>query len=193
MNYLSVENLTKSFGMRVLFTDLTFGIDRGDKVAIVAKNGNGKSTLLKILCGIEDKDSGNVIFRNGIRVDYLEQSENFDETKTVFQEVVNTDTPETRAIEEYELALQNPDDLDLYQAAFEKMNRTNAWDYDVKVNQILSQLKLDNKFQKIAGLSGGQKKRLALAKILINEPDIMILDEPTNHLDLDMIEWLESF
>ena len=193
MNYLSVENLTKSFGVKVLFSDLTFGVDKGDKVAIVAKNGKGKSTLLKIICDLEEKDSGKITFRKDIRVDYLEQAENFDGSIEIFQEVLSTKTPQTDAIALYEKAMQNPEDMDLYEKAFEQMNMTNAWDFEVKVNQVLAQLKLDNKYQKISGLSGGQKKRLALAKILINEPDIMILDEPTNHLDLDMIEWLETF
>lgn len=193
MNYLSVENLTKSFGVRVIFKDLTFGIDKGDKVAIVAKNGNGKTTLLKILCGDGTEDSGRIVYRKDIRVDYLEQAENFDSTRSIFEEVLDTETQETQAIKEYEKALQNPDDGELYERAFERMNITNAWDYDVKVNTVLSKLKLDNKHQKIGELSGGQKKRVALAKVLINEPDIMILDEPTNHLDLDMIEWLETF
>ena len=193
MNYLSVENLTKSFGVKVLFKDLTFGIDQGDKVAIVAKNGKGKSTLLKIICDIEEKDSGKIVFRKDIRVDYLQQAENFDGSVEIFAEVLSTKTPQTVAIALYEKAMQNPEDMDLYEKAFEQMNMTNAWDFEVKVNQVLAKLKLDNKHQKIAGLSGGQKKRLALAKILINEPDIMILDEPTNHLDLDMIEWLEAF
>jgi len=193
MNYLSVENLTKSFGAKVLFKDLTFGVDQGDKVAIVAKNGKGKSTLLKMICDIEEKDTGDIIFRKDIRVDYLEQAENFDGNIEIFAEVLSTKTPQTDAIALYEKAMLNPEDMDLYETAFEQMNMTNAWDFEVKVNQVLAQLKLENKHQKIAGLSGGQKKRLALAKILINEPDIMILDEPTNHLDLDMIEWLETF
>lgn len=193
MNYLSVENLTKSFGVRVLFENLTFGIDKGDKVAIVAKNGNGKSTLLKILCDLEEKDSGKVIYRKDIRVDYLEQAENFDPTQDVFSEVLSTETPETNAIIEYEKALLNPDDSEAYHTALDKMNQVNAWDFEVKVNQVLSQLKVTDKTAKIGSLSGGQKKRLALAKVLVNEPDIMILDEPTNHLDLDMIEWLETY
>ena len=193
MNYLSVENLTKSFGVRVLFENLTFGIDKGDKVAIVAKNGAGKSTMLKILCDMEDKDSGNVIYRKDIRVDYLEQAENFDPNQDVFSEVLSADTPETQAIIAYEKALLDPEDSENYHIALENMNRVNAWDFEVKANQVLSQLKLDEKEAKIASLSGGQKKRLALAKILVNEPDIMILDEPTNHLDLDMIEWLETY
>lgn len=193
MNYLSVENLTKSFGERVIFQDITFGIDKGEKVAIVAKNGNGKTTLLKILCGDGTEDSGRIIYRNGIKVDYLEQAENFNPDHLIFDEVLATDTEENRAIKAYEKALQNPTDTDAYTIAFEQMNRTNAWDYEVKVNTILSQLKLEDKNKAIGTLSGGQKKRVALAKILINEPDLMILDEPTNHLDLDMIEWLEDY
>ena len=193
MNYLSVENLTKSFGVRTLFADLTFGIDKGDKVAIVAKNGEGKSTLLKILCDLEDKDSGNVIFRKGIRVDYLEQAENFDPKQDVFSEVLSANTPETEAILTYENALLTANNSEAYQSALERMNQLGAWDFEVKVNQVLSQLKLTDKTAKIGSLSGGQKKRLALAKLLVNEPDIMILDEPTNHLDLDMIEWLEAY
>jgi ATP-binding cassette subfamily F protein uup len=193
MNYLSVENLTKSFGERVLFQDLTFGIDKGEKVAIVAKNGNGKSTLLKIICGDGTEDSGRIIFRKDVRVDYLEQAENFDPEKLIFDEVLATETVENLAIRAYENAIKNPEDADAYEKAFEQMNATNAWDYDVKVNTILSQLKIENKMAAIGTLSGGQKKRVALAKILINEPDLMILDEPTNHLDLDMIEWLETY
>lgn len=192
MNYLSVENLTKSFGERVIFEDLTFGIDKGDKVAIVAKNGNGKSTLLKILCGDGTEDSGRIVYRKDIRVDYLEQAENFNPEHLIFDEVLATDTAENKAIKNYEKALQNPTDTEAYEKAFEEMNVTNAWDYEVKVNTILSQLKIEDKLQRIGALSGGQKKRVALAKILIAEPDLMILDEPTNHLDLDMIEWLES-
>ncbi|MBK7130715.1 MAG: ABC-F family ATP-binding cassette domain-containing protein [Crocinitomicaceae bacterium] len=192
MNYLSVENLTKSFGVRVLFKDITFGLNRGDKVAFVAKNGSGKSTLLKILCGIEGADSGNIVFRNDIRVDYLQQAENFNPDKTILEEILSADTRESKAIKAYQKALENPENGDELERAGELMNSANAWDYDVKIDMTLSQLKIDDKSQKIGTMSGGQKKRLALAKILINEPDIMILDEPTNHLDLDMIEWLEA-
>jgi len=193
MNYLSVENLTKSFGVRVIFENLTFGIDKGDKVAIVAKNGQGKSTLLKILCGDGTEDSGRIVYRNGIKVEYLEQAENFNPKKRIIEEVLSADTDESKAIKAYQEALDNSEDTEAYNAAFEKMNALNAWDYEVKVNTILSQLKLDNPKQLIGELSGGQKKRLALAKILVVNPDIMILDEPTNHLDLDMIEWLEDY
>lgn len=192
MNYLSVENLTKSFGVRTIFENVTFGVDQGDKVAIVAKNGAGKSTLLKILCGLDDEDSGRIVFRNGIRVEYLEQAENFDPNKTILELVLSADTEESRAITAYQEALKDPDNTDRYDKAFEAMNLSNAWDYDVKINTILSQLKIEDKEHKAGQLSGGQKKRVALAKLLISEPDIMILDEPTNHLDLDMIEWLEK-
>ena len=193
MNYLSVENLTKSFGERVIFKDLTFGVDKGDKVAIVAKNGQGKSTLLKILCGDGTEDSGRIVFRKGIRVDYLEQAERFEADKTIFDEVLSTESQESEVIKNYAKALQNPDDTEAYDKAYEQMNALNAWEYEVKVNTILSQLKIEDHSQKLGELSGGQKKRVALAKILINEPDVMVLDEPTNHLDLDMIEWLEAF
>jgi ATP-binding cassette subfamily F protein uup len=192
MNYLSVENLTKSFGDRIIFKDLTFGIDKGDKVAIVAKNGAGKSTMLKMLCGDGTEDSGRIVYRKGIRVDYLEQAENFNPDKTIFEEALTAESKEAAAILAYDKALANPDDTEKYEKAFEQMNITNAWDYEVKVSTILSRLKIEDKHQKIGELSGGQKKRVALAKVLINEPDIMILDEPTNHLDLDMIEWLEE-
>jgi ATP-binding cassette subfamily F protein uup len=192
MNYLSVENLTKSFGERIIFKDLTFGVDRGDKVAIVAKNGTGKSTMLKIVCGIEAADSGRVVFRNDIRVDYLQQAENFNPEKTILEEVLSADTQEARAIRDYQKAMDNPDDHNAFERASDLMNNTGAWDYDVKISTTLAQLKIDDRSKKIGTLSGGQKKRVALAKILINEPDIMILDEPTNHLDLDMIEWLEA-
>jgi ATP-binding cassette subfamily F protein uup len=193
MNYLSVENLSKSFGERIIFEDLTFGIDKGDKVALVAKNGNGKSTLLKILCGDGTEDGGRIVYRKGIRVDYLEQAENFNPEARIFDEVLKADTQEARAIKAYSIAIKNPEETEAFEQAFEQMNRVNAWDYDVKVNTILSQLKIEDPLQKIGELSGGQKKRVALAKILINEPDLMILDEPTNHLDLDMIEWLETY
>lgn len=193
MNLLSVENLTKSFGERVIFEDLTFGIDQGEKVAIVAKNGNGKSTLLKILCGDGTEDGGRIVYRKGIRVDYLQQAEDFDPNQNIFDEVLSTDTSEAAAIQAYSKALKNVEDTEAYDKAFEQMNSCNAWDYEVRVATILSKLQLEDNDAKIGSLSGGQKKRVALAKILIAEPDLMILDEPTNHLDLDMIEWLESY
>ena len=192
MNYLSVENFTKSFGDRIIFEDLNFGIDQGQKVAIVAKNGNGKSTLLKCLLGIDQPDDGRVVFRNGIRIGYLDQTEELDPSLTIIQEVFNHDLPKLKVVKEYNQALKVNDE-DKMASLFEQLSELDAWDTEVKVQQILSKLKFDNVDLPISVLSGGQKKRVALAKVLIAEPDFLILDEPTNHLDLDMIEWLEDY
>jgi len=192
MNYLSVENLTKSFGDRVIFSDLTFGIDLGQKVAIVAKNGNGKTTLLRCLMELEPYDSGRIVYRNDIRVAFMEQSENLDETHTILEEVFSHDLPELQIVKKYNKALRDGDENAIHEC-YEELTELNAWDMEVKVNQILSVLKLDNTDLLIGSLSGGQKKRVALAKVLIAEADFLILDEPTNHLDLDMIEWLEEY
>lgn len=192
MNYLSVENLTKSFGDRILFEDLTFGIDQGQKVAIVAKNGNGKTTLLRCLLGQEPYDDGRVVFRNDMRIAFMEQSETLVPTNTILEEVFSHDLPELKAVKAYNYAMRMEDET-LIEASFEKITELNAWDIEVKVHQILSVLKLEDTDQLIDSLSGGQKKRVALAKVLIAEPDFLILDEPTNHLDLDMIEWLEEY
>jgi ATP-binding cassette subfamily F protein uup len=192
MNYLSVENLTKSFADRVLFSELNFGIDLGQKVAIVAKNGAGKTTLLRCLMDLEQIDEGRIVYRNDIRVVFMEQSENLDETHTVLEAVFSHDLPEIQAVKKYNLAIKNGNEDELNDC-FQEMTDLHAWDIEVKINQILSVLKLDNTDLLISNLSGGQKKRVALAKVLIAEADFMILDEPTNHLDLDMIEWLEEF
>lgn len=192
MNYLSVENLTKSFGDRILFKDLTFGIDLGQKVAIVAKNGSGKTTLLRCLMDIEPYDSGRIVYRNDIRIAFMEQSENLDENHTILEAVFAHDLPEIQAVKRYNQALRNGDE-EAVNDCFQLLTELNAWDVEVRVNQILSVLKLDNTNLKIASLSGGQKKRVALAKVLVAEADFLLLDEPTNHLDLDMIEWLEEY
>lgn len=192
MNYLSVENLTKSFGDRVIFEDLTFGIDQGQKVAIVAKNGNGKTTLLRCLLGQEPSDEGRVVFRKDLRIAFMQQSDELSTSNTILEEVFSHDLPELKAVKEYNRAMRL-DDEELIKASFEKITELNAWDIEVKVQQILSVLKLDDVNKSISTLSGGQKKRVALAKVLIAEPDFLILDEPTNHLDLDMIEWLEEY
>ena len=192
MNYLSVENLTKSFGDRVIFEDLTFGIDQGQKVAIVAKNGNGKTTLLRCLLEQEPYDDGRVVFRKDMRVAFMEQSESLVSTHTILEEVFSHDLPELKAVKAYNSAMRMEDE-ELIKASFEKITELDAWDIEVKVNQILSVLKLEDTNKLIDNLSGGQKKRVALAKVLIAEPDFLILDEPTNHLDLDMIEWLEEY
>lgn len=192
MNYLSVENLTKSFGDKVIFEDLTFGIDQGQKIAIVAKNGKGKTTLLKCLIDQEPIDSGRIVFRNDIRVAFMDQSEGLNPNNTILEEVFSHDLPELQAVKAYNYAMLKNDEA-LIESSFQLMTDLNAWDVEVRVDQILSVLKLSDSDRLIEKLSGGQKKRVALAKVLIAEPDFLILDEPTNHLDLDMIEWLESY
>ncbi|MBX2949110.1 MAG: ABC-F family ATP-binding cassette domain-containing protein [Crocinitomicaceae bacterium] len=192
MNFLSVENITKSFGDRVIFQDITFGIDQGQKVAIVAKNGAGKTTLLRCLTGLDTLDEGRVVFRNDQRMVFMEQSEDLNPEHTILEEVFSHDLPELRAIKAYNKAT-SVNDEEAVQKAFEQISELNAWDVEVRVSQILSVLKLDHTDMQIQNLSGGQKKRVALAKVLIAEPDFLILDEPTNHLDLDMIEWLEDY
>lgn len=192
MNYLSVENLTKSFGDRIIFEDLNFGIDQGQKVAIVAKNGNGKTTLLNCLLDQEQYDEGRIVYRNGIRIAFMEQGEHLDSENTILEEVFSHDLPELEAVKEYNRAMRNKDEK-LIANTFERITEMNAWDIEAKVNQILSILKLKDTNKLIRNLSGGQKKRVALAKVLIAAPDFLVLDEPTNHLDLDMIEWLETY
>ncbi len=192
MNYLSVENLTKSFGVRILFSDLTFGIDQGQKVAIVAKNGAGKTTLLRCLMEMEPSDSGRIVYRNDIRIAFMEQSEMLNPDQTILEAVFDHDIPELQLIKTYNIAIANNDEKAL-EECYQQLTDLNAWDIEVKVQQILSVLKLTDTTQKIESLSGGQKKRVALAKVLLSEADFLFLDEPTNHLDLDMIEWLESY
>jgi ABC transport system ATP-binding/permease protein len=192
MNYLSVENLTKSFGERVLFKDITFGIDQGQKVAIVAKNGSGKTTLLRCLMNLESVDDGRVVYRKDIRVAFMEQTENLPENQSILECIFDHDLPELQTIKAYNEAILKNDEEALSEL-YQQLSEMNAWDIEVKVQQILSVLKLDNTQQLIGSLSGGQKKRVALAKVLLSEADFLILDEPTNHLDLDMIEWMESY
>jgi len=192
MNYLSIEELSKSYGIRVLFDKITFGIDQGQKVALIAKNGAGKSTLLRILSGLEQYDSGKVVFRKDIKVGILQQSPKFNDELTVSETIFTSKIATIQVILEYEKAILHPDDNDRMQKAFEQMDAHEAWDYEVKIHQILGQLDIHDLDQKVGTLSGGQQKRIALAQVLIEEPDFLILDEPTNHLDIDMIEWLEN-
>ncbi len=193
MNYLTVENISKAYGERVLFSDISFGINKDQKIAFVAKNGTGKTSILNIVAGKDTPDSGQVISRKGIHIAYLAQDSNFDQDLTIEETIFSTENKILPIIHEYEKALENPNDTENYQKAFELMERHNAWDFETQYKQILSKLKLEDLHQKVGSLSGGQKKRLALAIILINKPDLLILDEPTNHLDLEMIEWLENF
>jgi len=192
ISYLQVSELSKSFGDLVLFEDLSFGIAKDQKTALIAKNGVGKTTLLNILAGKEPPDNGDVIYRNDVRVGYLAQEPHMDPEKTTHEFVFRSSNKMLNAIQKYERAMASGNSEEL-SAAIDKMDRLGAWDHEVKVNQILSQLNIEDFNRKIKQLSGGEKKRVALAEALIHEPDFLILDEPTNHLDLNMIEWLEEY
>ncbi len=193
LNYLTVESISKTYGDAPLFEDLSFSIHKDDKIAFVAKNGSGKTSILNIIAGTDMPDNGQVVIRKGLRLSFLSQSPQYEEDLTIEETIFSSDLPILKIIENYEKALLNSEDADAYQKAFEGMERYNAWEFELRFKQILSQLKLDDLTQKIKTLSGGQIKRLALATALINEPDLLILDEPTNHLDLEMIEWLEQY
>ncbi|AXO81588.1 ABC transporter ATP-binding protein [Olleya aquimaris] len=193
MNYLTVENIAKSYGELTLFENISFSVHKDQKIAFVAKNGTGKTSILKMLAGFDVPDQGNIIYRKDIKVAFLPQEPVLDTTLTIEEAIFDADNPVLDIIKNYEKALLNPEDEDVYQKAFEQMDRHNAWDFETQYKQILFRLKLDDLDQKISSLSGGQKKRLSLANALINKPDLLILDEPTNHLDLEMIEWLEAF
>ena len=193
MNLLSVENISKAFGERIILENISFGINKDQKIAFIAKNGTGKTTLLNIIAGKDQPDSGQVVFRKDIHIGFLSQNPSFNEELTVEETIFATDNPILQLIQEYEHALHHPENEMAYQKAFEQMERHNAWDFETQYKQILFRLKLDNLQLKVKNLSGGQKKRLALANVLISKPDLLILDEPTNHLDLEMIEWLEQY
>ena len=193
MNYLSVENISKAYGERILFEDISFGINKDQKVAFIAKNGSGKTSILNIIAGLDVPDSGQVVSRKDISIAYLSQKDDLNQDLTIEETIFTTDNKILSIVNKYEKALKNPEDTDAYQTAFDLMDQYNAWDFETQYRQILSKLKLDNLTLKISALSGGQRKRLSLAIVLINKPDLLILDEPTNHLDLEMIEWLEAF
>ncbi len=193
MNYVSVENIAKSFGERILFKGISFGINEGQKIGFVAKNGTGKTSLLNIIAGDEEPDEGQVVYRKNLKVAFLPQEPNLDPNLTIEQTIFASDNEILRVIDTYEKALQNPEDTEAYQHAFEQMDANNAWDFETQYKQILFKLKLDDLSKKVSDLSGGQKKRLALANILLSKPELLYLDEPTNHLDLEMIEWLEEY
>lgn len=191
-NLLQVENLTKSFGVNSLFDDINFTINEGDKVGLIAKNGTGKSTLLSIIAGDDTPDDGKLIFKNDITIGYLKQLPQFEPHLSVMDTCLIGDDDQSKAIRQYENALIDGNNEEMTKA-IQAMDLASAWNYEERFKQILSQLKIDNFKQRISELSGGQIKRVALAKILISNPQFLILDEPTNHLDIDMIEWLEAY
>ena len=195
MNYLTLENVSKSYGEKTLFKNITLHIDRGQKIGLIAKNGTGKSTLMRVLAGLEgaEGEQAKIILRKDIRIGWLDQEPDFPPHFEVLEAVLESDTPVVRAIRRYEKALLSPENESELHDAMAAMDDFAAWDFESKVKEILSRLKLDRFDQKVSTLSGGQMKRLALAKIILEEPDFLILDEPTNHLDIEMIEWLEGW
>jgi len=193
LNYLTVENISKSYGELNLFQNISFSIHKNQKIAFVAKNGTGKTSILNILAKIDTPDSGQVVYRKGLKTAFLTQVSELDETLTIEETIFASDSFVLKIINQYHEALLNPEDVDTYQKAYEDMERENAWDFETQYKQILYKLKLTDLNKKVSTLSGGQKKRLNLANVLIHKPDVLILDEPTNHLDLEMIEWLESY
>lgn len=199
MHYVTVENLTKSFGIKPLFSNITFHINEGDKIAIIAKNGSGKSTLLKILSGEDVADSGKVWIHKEVTVALFEQDPKFNEDLSILDNIFHANHPIVNAIRDYELALESPeDDGTLMSNALEKMDELNAWEFDTKVKQILGKLNIHHLNQPVKTLSGGQRKRVALAQTLIDigfehKHILLIMDEPTNHLDVEMVEWLEHY
>jgi len=193
MNYLSVENISKSYGERVLFDNVSFGINKDQKIAFIAKNGSGKTTIMNMINGLDEPDTGQVVIRKEITMAFLSQNNNLQDELTIEENIFASDNEILKVIERYEKALENPNDEEAYQKAFDDMDRHNAWDFETQFKQILFKLKLEDLKMKVKNMSGGQKKRLSLAIILISNPDLLILDEPTNHLDLEMIEWLEDY
>ena len=193
MNYLSVENISKTYGIKQLFTSISFGLNKGEKAGLIARNGAGKTTLLKILAGIEKEDEGRVVFRKSIKVGYLAQKHSFDLDKTIEDIIYESSNPNIQAITAYEEGITKQLNEEKLNALIEQMNTLNAWDFEAFIAQVLENLKIGDKKLKLRELSGGQQKRVALAKLLIDQPDLLLLDEPTNHLVLEIIEWLEEY
>lgn len=191
MNFLSIENISKAFGEKVLFENVSFGLNKGEKAALVAKNGFGKSTLLSILRDPANADTGSVVFRNDISIGFLDQDQDPDDSHTILEEILSANDESSKILREYNDCINGQKEI--RQEVLDYMDEKNLWDKDVLINTICSKLKLPPLNSTIKHLSGGQKKRIALAQVLIQSPDLLILDEPTNHLDLDMIEWLEDY
>ena len=191
-SFLQIEDLTKSYGDRILFESITFGVNEGDKIGIIAKNGTGKSTLLKIISGKETADEGKITFRSDLRVGILDQMPEFTADATVLDSCLLDNSQTAKIIAQYEYALTNGDSNEI-NSAISLMDNANAWDYEDKLKQLLTQLKITDLTAKISTLSGGQRKRVALARLILENPDLIILDEPTNHLDIEIIEWLENY
>ena len=190
--FLQIDKLSRSYGEKLLFQDISFVINQQQKVALIARNGAGKTTLLNIIAGLEPSDGGSVTLFNDISVEYLKQDPDLNEGNSVFEEVYSASNETQKTILDYERSILSDDKKEI-QRLMERMDSLKAWEYETKIRQILSQLKIPDFNQRIGELSGGQRKRVSLAKILISEPDFLILDEPTNHLDVEMIEWLEEF
>ncbi len=191
-SFLQLEKVTKSYGDRLLFGDITFGIDEGDKIGLIAKNGTGKTTLLRIIAGVESADSGDVVFRNGLKVAFLEQMPVFVPGSNLIDACLKDGGPTAEVVRRYEKALAGGDSVEI-NAAVHEMDNARAWDYEDRLKQMLSRLELNDITASVDHLSGGQRKRLAIARMLMQEPDMIILDEPTNHLDIPVIEWLEAY
>lgn len=195
MNFLTLENVNKTYGEKVLFSDLNLQINKGERIALVAKNGSGKSTLLRVISGTEapEGETAKVLFKKDIKVGFLPQEPEFYEGHTILEAVLDSDNPMTQAVKDYEEAMLFPERTDDMEKALAQMDDLKAWDFEAQIKETLSKLNISNFNQTVRTLSGGQKKRLALAKIIIDEPEFLIMDEPTNHLDIDMIEWLEQY
>ncbi|HFA48795.1 MAG TPA: ABC transporter ATP-binding protein [Bacteroidetes bacterium] len=195
MNYLTLENVSRSYGEKVLFQNISLQINKGEKVALIAKNGSGKTTLMRVIAGMEPSEgaTSKVLFKKDIRIGYLEQDPDFYDGHNALEALFDSDSEMVQAVKKYEHAMLHPDDVADMQTALSRMDDLKAWDFEAKAKEILFKFKITDLEQSVSTLSGGQKKRLALAKLLIDEPEFLILDEPTNHLDLDMIEWLEVY
>ena len=199
MNYLQVDNLSKAYGEKILFRNISFSIDKGQKVALIARNGTGKSSLMHILAGLEAPDSGKITTRRDLRIDYLQQNPQLDESKSILDTIFATGTGLIKVIHDYEYALEqvkhnlSPESEKLLNHSMAEMDASGAWDYETRAREILGQFAINDLSQKVGTLSGGQRKKIALARALLGNPDLLLLDEPTNHLDFEMIEWLEDY